>query len=213
MVYALAVASLVVGAVLAAVQTDVKRMMAYSSINHAGFILLGVQAASDDGTAAALFYLAAYAAIIAGTFGIITIVAGRHDRKTSVEDFAGLGRRRPALALGFCVLLFAQAGVPFTSGFFAKFGVIVAAVDAHSYWLAIVAMVTAVVSAFVYLRVVVAMYMSDDDAEGVEREDLPWSAGLGVALSVGITLVVGVLPWLVTEVAKDAVPVLVAVGG
>jgi len=221
-VYALAVASLVVGAVLAAVQTDVKRMMAYSSINHAGFILLGVQAASDDGTAAALFYLAAYAAIIAGTFGIITIVSGRRDRRTSVDDFAGLGRRRPALALGFCVLLFAQAGVPFTSGFFAKFGVIVAAVDARSYWLAIVAMVTAVVSAFVYLRVVVAMYMADDEASeaGTEgdsaarpKEALPFTAGLGVALAVAITLVVGVLPWLVTEVAKDAVPVLVAVGG
>ncbi|HYF45663.1 MAG TPA: NADH-quinone oxidoreductase subunit N [Acidimicrobiales bacterium] len=219
-VYALAVASLVVGAVLAAVQTDVKRMMAYSSINHAGFILLGVQASSDDGTAAALFYLAAYAAIIAGTFGIITIVSGRRDRLTSVDDFAGLGRRRPALALGFCVLLFAQAGVPFTSGFFAKFGVIVAAVDARSYWLAVVAMVTAVVSAFVYLRVVVAMYMADDpeaegdgDAAPRAKEELPFTAGLGVGLSVAITLVVGVLPWLVTEVAKDAVPVLVAVGG
>jgi NADH-quinone oxidoreductase subunit N len=217
-VYALAVASLVVGAVLAAVQTDVKRMMAYSSINHAGFILLGVQAASEDGTAAALFYLAAYAAIIAGTFGIITIVSGRRDRRTSVDDFAGLARRRPTLALGFAVLLFAQAGVPFTSGFFAKFGVIVAAVDARSYWLAVVAMITAVVSAFVYLRVVVAMFMADDEeAEGDDRprrrEALPFSAGLGVALSVLITIVVGVVPWLVTEVAEDAVPVLVALGG
>jgi NADH-quinone oxidoreductase subunit N len=213
-VYALAVASLVVGAVLAAVQTDVKRMMAYSAINHAGFILLGVQASSEDGTAAALFYLAAYAAITAGTFGIITIVAGRRDRRTTLDDFAGLSRRRPVLALGFTVLLFAQAGVPFTSGFFAKFGVIAAALDAHSYGLAVVAMLTAVISAFVYLRVIVAMYMADEDdeAETRPREALSFSAGLGVALSVAITIVVGILPWLVTEVAQDAVPVLVAVG-
>jgi NADH-quinone oxidoreductase subunit N len=214
-VYALAVASLVVGAVLAAVQTDVKRMMAYSSINHAGFILLGVQAATDAGTEAALYYLAAYAAIVAGTFGVITIVAGRRDQKTGIDDFAGLSKRRPALALGFTVLLLAQAGVPFTSGFFAKFGVIVAAVDAHSYWLAVIAMTTAVVSAFVYLRVVVAMYMADDP-EGEEpraKEALPFSAGLGVALAVGITILVGVLPSLITELAHDALPVLVAVGG
>jgi NADH-quinone oxidoreductase subunit N len=213
-VYALAVASLVVGSVLAAVQTDVKRMMAYSSINHAGFILLGVQAATADGTAAALFYLAAYAAIIAGTFGIITIVAGRRDAKTGIDDFAGLSRRRPALALGFTVLLLAQAGVPFTSGFFAKFRVVEAAVDASSYWLAIVAMATAVISAFVYLRLIVAMYMSDEEeGDALAKEDVPFGAGLGVALAVAITLVLGILPSLLTNVAHDAIPVLVAVGG
>ncbi len=215
-VYALAVASLVVGAVMAAVQTDVKRMMAYSSINHAGFILLGVQAASADGTAAALFYLAAYAAMVAGTFGIISLVAGDGDRRTSLDDYRGLSRSRPVLALGFTVLLLAQAGVPFTSGFFAKFSVIGAAVDAGSYPLAIIAMVTAVISAFVYLRVVVAMYMSDDDAEAAEarpRIVVPFAAGLAVVVAVGITLVVGILPWLITDVAREAVPVLVALPG
>jgi NADH-quinone oxidoreductase subunit N len=209
-VYALAVASLVVGAVLAAVQTDVKRMMAYSSINHAGFILLGVQAASADGTAAALFYLAAYAAMIAGTFGVISLVAGDGDRRTSIDDYRGLSRSRPVLALAFTVLLLAQAGVPFTSGFFAKFGVVGAAVDASSYGLAIIAMVTAVIAAFVYLRVVVAMYMSDEEAEARPPVVVPFGAGLALTLAVGITVVVGVLPWLITDVAQDAVPVLVA---
>jgi NADH-quinone oxidoreductase subunit N len=211
-VYALSVLSLVVGAVLAAVQTDVKRMMAYSSINHAGFILLGVEAATATGTEAALYYLAAYAAIVAGTFGVITVVAGRHDQKTGIDDFSGLSRRRPALALGFTVLLLAQAGVPFTTGFFAKFGVIAAAVDAHSYWLAVVAMVTAVVSAFVYLRVVVAMYLADDEDDDRAKEPLPVSAALGVALAVAITIVAGIQPSLITDWAHDAVPVLVAVG-
>ena len=194
------------------VQSNVKRMMAYSSINHAGFILLGVEAATAAGTEAALYYLAAYAVIVAGTFGVITIVAGRNDLKTGIDDFAGLSRRRPALALGFSVLLLAQAGVPFTSGFFAKFGVIAAAVDAHSYWLAIIAMTTAVVSAFVYLRVVVAMYMADPEDAEQPKEVLPFSAGFGVAVAVGITVLIGVLPELVTELTEKAVPVLVAVG-
>jgi NADH-quinone oxidoreductase subunit N len=211
LIYALAVASLIGGAVLAAVQTDVKRMMAYSSINHAGFILLGVEAASAAGTAAVLFYLFAYAVMIAGTFGVIAIVAGKGDERTSIDDYRGLSRIRPVLALAFTVLLLAQAGVPFTSGFFAKFSVIAAAVDARSYWLAIVAMVTAVISAFVYLRLVVAMYM-DDGEEARPKVTVPFGAGLGLALAVGITLVVGVLPWLVSDVAQDAVPVLVAVG-
>jgi NADH-quinone oxidoreductase subunit N len=212
-VYALAVLSLIVGAVLAAVQTDVKRMMAYSSINHAGFILIGVEAASAAGTAAVLFYVAAYAVIVAGTFGVITVVAGSRDAKTSVEDFGGLSQRRPALALGFTVLLVAQAGVPFTSGFFAKFTVVLAAEGSQSYWLAIVAMVTAVISAFVYLRVVVAMYMRDPAEDGDEREKeaVPWTAALGIGLAVAITLVLGILPGILTDIADRAVPVLVAV--
>jgi len=214
-VYGLAVLSLIVGAVLAAVQTDVKRMMAYSSVNHAGFILLGVQAASAQGTAAVLFYVGTYAAIVAGTFGIITIVAGSRDARTGLDDYRGLSVRRPALALAFTVLLLAQAGVPLTAGFFAKFEVVLAAVDAHSYWLAVVAMLTAVVSAFVYLRVVVAMYMSDDedDAEAPAKEFVPWSAGLGIGLAVFITLLLGILPWILLDVAEKAVPVLVAVPG
>ena len=214
-VYGLAVLSLIVGAVLAAVQTDIKRMMAYSSVNHAGFILLGVQAASAAGTAAVLFYVGTYAAIVAGTFGIITIVAGSRDAHTTIDDYQGLSVRRPALALAFTVLLLAQAGVPLTAGFFAKFEVVLAAVDAHSYGLALVAMLTAVISAFVYLRVVVAMYMSDqeDDAEAPAKETVPWSAGLGIGLAVFITLLLGILPWILLDIAEKAVPVLVAVPG
>ncbi len=215
-VYVLAVLSLVVGAVLAAVQTDVKRMMAYSSINHAGFILLGVEAASAEGTLAVLFYIASYAVIVAGTFGVITIVAGDHDARTSIDDYNSLSRRRPALALAFTVLLLAQAGVPFTSGFFAKFESITAAVEANSYWLAIVAMVTAVITAFVYLRVIVAMYLvdrpEDEDRLADKPLPIPWTAALGVALAVFITIDLGILPWQLTDLAEEAVPVLVAVG-
>jgi NADH-quinone oxidoreductase subunit N len=161
MVYLLAALTLLVGAVLAVVQTDVKRMMAYSSINHAGWVLVGVQAATDQGIEAALFYLASYTFLIAGTFGIITLVARTGDSRHSLDDYAGLGRARPGLALLLTVFLLAQAGVPLTSGFFAKFYVITAAVDAGSTSLAVIAMVSSVISAFLYLRIIVTMYMGD----------------------------------------------------
>jgi len=206
----LAVATLVVGAVLAIVQSDVKRMMAYSSISHAGFILVGVQVASARGTSSALFYLLAYTFLIVGTFGVATVVGRRGDAAHAITDYRGLGSRRPGLALVFTVFLLAQAGVPLTTGFLAKFYVINAAVEARSYWLAIVAMLSAVVSAFLYLRVVVAMYMSEPgaaaDADG--RLQIPAGAGIALALAVAFTLVVGVVPDRVAHWADRAVPVL-----
>jgi NADH-quinone oxidoreductase subunit N len=213
MVYALAVLTLLVGAVLAVVQTDVKRMMAYSSINHAGWVLVGVQAASDQGVEAALFYLATYTFLIAGTFGVITLVGRVGDGHHSLDDYRGLGRSRPGLALLLTVFLFAQAGVPLTSGFFAKFYVIAAAVDAGSTWLAVVAMLSSVISAFLYLRITVSLYMGDTDEEpAAPRLTVPLGAGIALALCVVVTLVVGVWPGSIAEVARDAVPVLTTVG-
>jgi NADH-quinone oxidoreductase subunit N len=213
-VWGLAAVTLVAGSVLAVVQTDVKRMMAYSSISHAGFILLGVQAASADGVEGALFYLAAYTFMIAGTFGVITLVSRVGDIGHSLDDYRGLSRTRPALALAFAVLLFAQAGVPLTSGFVAKFYVITAAVEAGSTWLAVIAMVSAVIAAFLYLRIIVAMFMSADD-EGVEvrtRASLPvgFAAGLALVVAVGVTLVAGFWPDAIGKPAADAVPTLIA---
>ncbi len=209
-VFAIAVITLVVGAVLAVVQTDVKRMLAYSSINHAGFILLGVQAATAEGVEASLFYLAAYTAMVAGSFGVITVVSRKGDVGVALDDFRGLSRDRPVLALVFALLLFAQAGIPLTSGFFAKFYVLEAAVDAGSTWLAVVAMLTAVISAFLYLRIIVSMYMTADD-ELPERRTIPipTSASIALALSAVVTLAVGVFPSLLSEPAGDATPALV----
>jgi NADH-quinone oxidoreductase subunit N len=212
MVYALAVLTLLVGAVLAVVQTDVKRMMAYSSINHAGWVLVGVQAASDQGVEAALFYLATYTFLIAGTFGVITLVGRTGDGHHHLDDYRGLGRSRPRLALLLTVFLFAQAGVPLTSGFFAKFYVIAAAVDAGSTWLAVVAMLSSVISAFLYLRITVSLYMGDVDEAPAPRLTVPVGAGIALALCVVVTLVVGVWPGSIAEVARDAVPVLTTVG-
>jgi NADH-quinone oxidoreductase subunit N len=209
-VAALAVVTMVVGAVLAVVQTDVKRMLAYSSINHAGFILLGVQAASDDGTSAALFYLAAYTFMVAGSFGIVTVVSRRGDVGHGLDDYRGLATARPVLALVFALFLFAQAGVPLTSGFFAKFYVLGAAVEAGSTWLAVIAMVTAVISAFLYLRITVSLFMSEPGDQGPPRPSVPFGAGLALAVAVGVTLLAGFWPGSIADLARDAIPVLVA---
>ena len=212
LIWAIAVLTLLVGSFLAIVQTDVKRMMAYSSISHAGFILVGVQAATAHGTSAALFYVLAYTFMIVGTFGVATLVAGKGDENHGIDAYRGLARRRPGLALTFTVFLLAQAGVPLTSGFLAKFYVISAAVDAHSYALAIIAMLSSVVSAFLYLRVVVAMYMSDveEGAAVGPKVRIPAAAAVALAASVAVTLAIGVLPGRVIHIADRAVPVVFA---
>ncbi len=208
-VYAVAAITMVVGSVLAVVQTDVKRMLAYSSINHAGFVLVAVQAASERGVEAALFYLAAYTFMVAGSFGVVTVVSRKGDIGNSLDDYRGLSRDRPLLALAFALFLFAQAGVPLTSGFFAKFYVITAAIDAGSTWLAVIAMLTAVVAAFLYLRIIVSMYMSVEDAGEPRTITVPFAAGLALAVCLVATLGAGLFPGTLSSVAKDATPALV----
>ncbi len=175
-VWAIAVLSLVVGAVVALLQNDVKRMMAYSSINHAGFILLGVEAATARGVSAALYYLFTYTFLVIGSFGVITLMARDADTGHTISDYRGLARRQPVLAIMFAVFLLAQAGVPFTTGFLAKFGVVGAVVATHGYVLAAIAMASAAVAAFFYLRVVITMYspvgVPAASEAGVESESL-----------------------------------------
>ena len=217
-IYGLAAASLLVGAVLAVVQTDVKRMMAYSSINHAGFMLIAVAAGTIDGVTATLFYLATYTILVAGTFGIITLLGRRGDGHHSLADYGGLARREPLLAFALTVFLLAQAGTPLTSGFLAKFYAVSAVVDAGSFWLGLVAMLSAVISAFLYLRIVLAMYAGspgDEPEEGAEpapvlrRIRVPWATGLTIALALVATLGIGIVPDPLTKVARDATPALV----
>jgi len=193
------------------VQRDAKRMLAYSSISHAGFILVGVQAASDAGTAAVVFYAVAYTFLVIGSFGVLAVVSGDADRATSLDDLDGLAQRRPTLALALTIFLLAQAGVPLTSGFVAKFEVIGAAVDARSYWLAIAAMVTAVVSAFLYLRIVLSMYLGRA-AEDAPPIRVPRAAAVAIVVALIVTVGFGVVPGELDSITRDAIPQLVAVG-
>lgn len=199
----IAALTLVIGSISAIVQTDVKRMLAYSSISHAGFILLGVLAASDQGTSAALFYLATYAFLVAGTFGVLTVLGGVGDQDFSFDSFKGLGRRQPLLSFALMIFLLAQAGVPLTSGFFAKFEVIAAAVEAEVYWVAIVAMIAAVIGAFLYIRVLISMFLEDADDEAASVT-IPRTVGVVIGAAVIVTMLFGIFPGLLDDVAQDA---------
>jgi len=212
-VLVLAALTMVVGSVASVVQDDVKRILAYSSIAHAGYILIGLQAASPQGLSAALFYLFVYAFMVLGSFGVVTLVERRSSEPAvgdaatdgagpgvAVSEFRGLSRRRPGLALVFTVFLLAQAGVPFTSGFLAKFYVIGAAVEERAYLLALLAMLSAAVAAFVYLRVVLAMYSGPGEHDPDEAEDgrgrlpIPLFAGAALGLCLIVTMAAGILP-------------------
>jgi len=220
-VYGLAAASLVVGAVLAVVQRDVKRMMAYSSINHAGFMLVGVSAASADGISSTLFYLGAYTVMVGGTFGVITVLGRRGDGHHDIDDYAGVARREPLLAFALVVFLLAQAGVPFTSGFLAKFYVVNAVIDAGTFWLGLIAMVSSVISAYLYLRIVLTMYAGvEDEADPAEagaparaRIRVPLAAKVTIGLAAVATIGIGLVPDPLTDTARDATPDLVADDG
>src|SRR5437879_953737 len=169
-IWALAAISIVLGSVLAIAQTDIKRMLAYSSIAHAGFILTGLTAANGTGIRAAMFYLVAYAAMTVGAFGIVMLVSARGEEQTSLDAYAGLARRSPGLAALMTVFLLSLAGIPPTAGFIAKVTVFSAAIGAGNWPLAVVGVVASVVAAYFYLRVIVYMYMRAP-AEGIESDE------------------------------------------
>ena len=204
-----AATTVLVGATVAVVQIDVKRMLAYSSIVHAGFILVGLQAATDRGNSSVLAYLAVYALLTVGSFGVVTVVGGTGDSSHGLDSYRGLGRRRPLLAGAFTVLLLGQAGIPFTGGFVVKLGVLAAAVDMGTYWLAGVAMLAAAVAAFVYLRVLVAMYLKEAPTGSEVPGVVPVGALVVIIVSAATVLLAGLVPGPLLDLARDAVPVLV----
>jgi NADH-quinone oxidoreductase subunit N len=210
LVITLGVASVVVGAIAAISQTNVKRMLAFSSIGHAGFMLIGVALGSEAGTSAVMFYLGAYVLMAIGSFALVSVLGRRGDGGHRLADYAGLGKAQPGLAFAFAVFLFAQAGTPFTVGFLAKFEVIGAAVNQRFYWLAAIAMLSAVVSAFLYLRIIVAMYFQDV-SEPWQRVAVPRLTAVVVGLCLFGTVVLGVMPRPLQLLTDDAHPELVAV--
>jgi NADH-quinone oxidoreductase subunit N len=204
-VWSLAILTVFTGSILAVVQTNVKRMLAYSSISHAGFILVGVEAAGhagSDGIATSMNYLAIYTVLVMGSFAIVLALSGNSDGETNLSDFKGLAKRRPALALAFTVLLFAQAGVPLTAGFVSKFAVIKSSVEANSYVLAIAAMVAAVIGAYLYLRIAVSMWLEEPESDSEISVDP--AVVTVIVVSVAATLIVGFFPELLLQATRLA---------
>ncbi|SDG03893.1 NADH-quinone oxidoreductase subunit NuoN [Klenkia brasiliensis] len=207
LVYGIAIVSMVVGAVLGLTQTDVKRMLAYSSIAHAGFLLTGViglDAGTGSGLAATLFYLLAYGLTTVGAFAVVTLVRDGDGEATALAQWAGLARRSPLTAAIMTFLLLALAGIPLTSGFTGKFAVFRAAIEVGAWPLAVVALVTSAVAGFFYLRLVVLMYFSEpaEDGPSVGVPGLPTTIVL--AVTVAATLVLGVVPGSVLDLADGA---------
>jgi len=163
MLVVLAALSMLLGNIVAIAQTNFKRMLAYSTISHVGFILLGVLAASPAGYAAAMFYTIVYALMSAGAFAVMLLLSGSGVEAENLEDFKGLAKRTPWYALMMLMILFSMAGIPVFVGFFAKWQVIAAAIDAGFVWLALLAVITAVIGAFYYLRVVKLMYFDEPE--------------------------------------------------
>ena len=200
MVAGLAALSMLVGSVLALVQGDVRRMLAYSGVAHAGFIMTGVVGGSLQGV---LFYLAVYAIQLVGAFAVVAAVSGSDAAKSSIDRYRGLARRSPRLAASFTVLLLGMAGLPLTSGFVAKFGVFSDAWASGVEWLVVVAVLASVIAFAFYLRIIVVMYM-DEGSEEVPAVVAPirWVLGLAVAA----TIVWGVFPSSLLDLATNALP-------
>jgi len=176
----LAVASLVIGNLIALVQGNLKRMLAYSAVSHIGFVFLGFAGGSATGYAAAMFYVISYAIMSAAAFGAIVVLSNQGFEADRIDDFKGLNARSPWLAALVLCIMFSLAGIPPFLGFWAKLAVLRAAIEGGMLWLAIVGIVAAVVGAFYYLRVVKVMYFDEPVGELVPRNDRPLQVAFGV---------------------------------
>jgi len=204
MMWAVAILTMVIGAVLAVTQTDVKRMLAYSSIAHAGFILTGVVATSRAGLASVLFYLLAYGFSTVGAFAVVTLVRDAGGEATHLSRWAGLGRRSPLLGAVFALFLLAFAGIPLTSGFTGKFAVFSAAIAGGAVPLVIVGVVASAIAAFFYVRVIVLMFFAEPAPDGPTVVVPSILTTTAIALGAAVTVVLGVLPQPVLDLASQA---------
>jgi NADH-quinone oxidoreductase subunit N len=200
----IAIATMVLGTVVGVAQSNLKRMLAYSSIAHGGYLLVGLVAANQVGKAAILFYLLAYSVTNLAAFGVIALLGTRDKANDSLRDYAGLWHTRPALAALMTVCLLSLGGLPPTAGFIGKWYIFSAAVSSGYYGLAVIGVLTSVISVFFYLRVVVMMYMADRDGEPVQVR----ITGLGMAalaVSIAAIFYLGVLPTQVLDLAANSI--------
>ena len=208
LVWASAILSMTLGNIGALVQQNVKRMLAYSSIAHAGYLLCAFAAAKDVGISAAIFYTASYAAMNVGAFAIVAHLANVGERYVTIDDYAGLGRRAPAQAAILTVFMLSLIGIPITGGFLAKFYVFQAAMQSHLTGLVIIGVINSAIAAYYYLRVIVVMYMKEPEKE---VPVLKMSPGLSIALvaCLAFTIYLGVLPDRVLNYALESARALV----
>ncbi len=202
--WVIAVLTMVVGAVIAITQTDVKRLLAYSSIAHAGFVLTAVMAVSTAGLSSALFYLATYGLTTVGAFAVITLVRDPGGEAGHLSRWAGLGRRSPLVAGIFALFLLAFAGIPLTSGFIGKFAIFSAAIASGETALVIVGVLSSAIAAFFYVRVIVLMFFSDPVPDGPEVAVPNVFTGTAVGLGVAATVVFGIVPEPLLSLASHA---------
>ncbi len=204
LMWIVAVLTMVVGAIIAITQTDVKRLLAYSSIAHAGFVLTGVTAASVAGLSASLFYLAVYGFTTIGAFAVLTLVRDQAGEAGHLSRWAGLGKRSPLVAGIFAFFLLAFAGIPLTSGFTGKFAVFQAAIAGGALPLVIVGVIASAIAAFFYVRIIVLMFFSDPVPDGPAVITPGLFTGVAVGLGVLTTLVFGIVPGPLLSLANHA---------
>jgi NADH-quinone oxidoreductase subunit N len=201
---AIAGITMILGTVVGVAQSSVKRMLAYSSIAHAGYLLVGLVAANSAGKAAILFYLVAYGITNLGAFGVLAALTTNDRPHDDIREFAGLWHERPGLAALLTVFLLSLGGFPPTVGFIAKWYIFSAAIGSEYYWLAIIGVLSSVVSVFFYLRIVVMMYMTEE-APAPERPRISVPAMVALAFAVIATFYLGVLPNAVLEYAMQSI--------
>jgi NADH-quinone oxidoreductase subunit N len=203
-VIVIAVASMVVGSVLAVVQEDLKRILAYSSIAHAGFVLIGIITATDSAVSGSLFYLATYGLTVLGAFAIVSVVEGADEDRMRLSDYRGLFYQRPALASALTLFMLSLAGVPLTSGFIGKLLVFGSAVRDGYTWLAVIGVLASAIAAFFYLRVLVVMYMQEPD----DPDRVPTPAGMPTYAVIGVcalaTIALGIVWGPLSDLAENA---------
>ena len=204
LMWILAALSMTIGNLGALLQRDVKRMLAYSSIAHAGYLLVAFTAFPLEGIAAACFYTAAYAAMNVGAFAVITQVGGYKENLRSLEDYAGLSTRRPVLAAVFAFFLLSLIGIPFTGGFFGKFYVFSAAIGSGHVWLAVIGLINSGVACFYYLRLLATIYHKPLNDLDSPQPATSIPAAIGLTLAAVATLVLGILPGRVLHLAQRA---------
>jgi NADH-quinone oxidoreductase subunit N len=203
--WAVAILTMVVASVVAITQTDMKRMLAYSSVAHAGFILTGVVAINRAGLSSTMFYLVAYGFSTVGAFAVVTLVRDRSGEVTEMSRWAGLGRRHPLVAAVFALFLLAFAGIPLTSGFVSKFAVFQAAASGGAVPLVIVGVLSSAIAVVFYVRVIVLMFFSEPPADNAPTVVVPNVATTGIiALGAVATIALGIAPQPLLDLADQA---------